>query len=388
MTESTQKVNLLGLGMDSMVRFFTEELGEKRFRATQVLKWIHQRGVDNFDDMTDVSKVLREKLKEKAEIVAPEVTFKKYSKDGTRKWVMKMPGSQSAVEAVFIPEDDRGTLCVSSQIGCALDCSFCSTGKQGFNRDLSTAEIIGQLWVAARSWDEPGKKRERHVTNVVMMGMGEPLLNYDNVVEAMNLMMEDNAYGLSKRRVTVSTSGVVPRIRDLAKVTDVSMALSLHAPNDALRNELVPINKRYGIKETLDSVNEYFARLPDKRVPTIEYTLISKVNDEVEHAHELAEVLKTTPCKINLIPFNPFPNSGYERPSNNRIHRFKDILQQAGYNVTVRKTRGDDIDAACGQLVGQVADKTRRSEKFIEAVELGHTAATVASQKNERRSTQ
>ncbi|MDX1343240.1 MAG: 23S rRNA (adenine(2503)-C(2))-methyltransferase RlmN [Reinekea sp.] len=385
MTQSTQKVNLLGMGMASMERFFMEELGEKRFRATQVLKWIHQRGVDNFDDMTDVSVALRKKLKTCAEIVAPEVTFKKYSKDGTRKWVMKMPGG-SAVETVFIPEDDRGTLCVSSQIGCALDCSFCSTGKQGFNRDLSAAEIIGQLWVAARSWDEPGKKRERHVTNVVMMGMGEPLLNYDNVVEAMNLMMEDNAYGLSKRRVTVSTSGVVPRIYDLAEVTDVSMALSLHAPNDALRNELVPINKRYGIDETLAAVNAYFARLPDKRVVTIEYTLMNQINDKEEHAHELAQVLKNTPCKINLIPFNPFPNSGYERPSNNRIHRFKDILQQAGYNVTIRKTRGDDIDAACGQLVGQVVDKTRRSVKFIEAVELGHTAATVANRRSDRSS--
>jgi 23S rRNA (adenine2503-C2)-methyltransferase len=383
MTESTQKVNLLGMGLKTMERFFTEELGEKRFRATQVLKWIHQRGVDDFDDMTDVSKALRDKLKQCAEITAPEVTFKKYSKDGTRKWVMKMPGG-SSVETVFIPEDDRGTLCISSQIGCALDCSFCSTGKQGFNRDLSSAEIIGQLWVAFRSWDEPGKKRERHVTNVVMMGMGEPLLNFDNVVESMNLMMEDNAYCLSKRRVTVSTSGVVPRIHDLAAVTDVSMALSLHAPNDALRNELVPLNKKYGIAQTLDAVNAYFGRLPDKRVVTIEYTLINKVNDEEAHAHELVKVLRNTPCKINLIPFNPFPNSGYERPSNNRIHRFKDILHQGGYNVTVRKTRGDDIDAACGQLVGQVADKTRRSEKFIDAVELGQTAATVANKRNDR----
>lgn len=383
MSESSQKVNLLGMGLDNMIRFFTEELGEKKFRAIQIMKWIHQRGVDDFDQMTDVSKTMREKLKQRCEIVGPEITFKKYSKDGTRKWVMKMPGG-SAVETVFIPEDDRGTLCVSSQIGCALDCSFCSTGKQGFNRDLSSAEIIGQLWVAARSWDEPGKKRERHVTNVVMMGMGEPLLNYDNVVESMNLMMEDNAYGLSKRRVTVSTSGVVPKIYDLAKVTDVSMALSLHAPNDALRNELVPINKRYGLKETLDAVNAYFDRLPDKRVCTIEYTLIDKINDEPAHAQELVTLLKNTPCKINLIPFNPFPNSGYKRPSNNRIHRFRDILQKGGYNVTIRKTRGDDIDAACGQLIGQVADKTRRSEKFIEAVELGHTAATVANQRSER----
>jgi len=385
MTQSTQKINLLGMGLSSLERFFTEELGEKRFRAIQVLKWIHQRGVDNFDDMTDVSMALREKLKLVAEIAAPEVTFKQYSTDGTRKWVMKMPGG-NAVETVYIPEEGRGTLCISSQIGCALDCSFCSTGKQGFNRDLTSAEIIGQLWVAARSWDEPGKKRERHVTNVVMMGMGEPLLNFDNVVESMGLMMEDNAYGLSKRRVTLSTSGVVPRIYDLAEVSDVSLALSLHAPNDALRNELVPINRKYGIAETLNAVNAYFERLPDKRVCTIEYTMMNHINDSEELANELALVLRDTPCKINLIPFNPFPNSGYERPSNNRMHRFKDILQQAGYNVTIRKTRGDDIDAACGQLIGQVSDKTRRSEKFIEAVELGHTAAMVATKRNDRSS--
>ena len=383
MTQTTQKINLLGMGLSSLERFFTEELGEKRFRAIQVLKWIHQRGVDNFDDMTDVSMALRDKLKLVAEIVPPEVTFKQYSIDGTRKWVMKMPGG-NAVETVYIPEEGRGTLCVSSQIGCALDCSFCSTGKQGFNRDLSSAEIIGQLWVAARSWDEPGKKRDRHVTNVVMMGMGEPLLNFDNVVESMGLMMEDNAYGLSKRRVTLSTSGVVPRIYDLAEVSDVSLALSLHAPNDALRNELVPINRKYGIAETLKAVNAYFERLPDKRVCTIEYTMMNHINDSEALATELVAVLRDTPCKINLIPFNPFPNSGYERPSNNRMHRFKDILQQAGYNVTIRKTRGDDIDAACGQLIGQVSDKTRRSERFIEAVELGQTAATVATKRTDR----
>ncbi|MDO7641090.1 MAG: radical SAM protein, partial [Reinekea forsetii] len=230
----------------------------------------------------------------------------------------------------------------------------------------------------------PGKKRDRHVTNVVMMGMGEPLLNFDNVVESMGLMMEDNAYGLSKRRVTLSTSGVVPRIYDLAEVSDVSLALSLHAPNDALRNELVPINRKYGIAETLKAVNAYFERLPDKRVCTIEYTMMNHINDSEELATELAAVLRDTPCKINLIPFNPFPNSGYERPSNNRMHRFKDILQQAGYNVTIRKTRGDDIDAACGQLIGQVSDKTRRSERFIEAVELGQTAATVATKRTDR----
>lgn len=388
MTEqASTKVNLLGMGLPALEDFFVNTLGEKKFRATQVLKWIHQRRVDDFDAMTDVSKALRTKLKDVAEIVTPEVTYCKDSQDGTRKWVMKMPGG-SAVETVFIPEDGRGTLCVSSQIGCALDCSFCSTGKQGFNRDLSSAEIIAQVWVAAKSFEvgEDGQStsKERRITNVVMMGMGEPLLNFDNVVEAMGLMMDDNAYGLSKRRVTLSTSGVVPAIYELAKVTDVALALSLHAPNDELRNTLVPLNKKYGIQATLDACNHYMARFSDKRVTTIEYTLIDGVNDKPEHAHELVQVLRDTPCKINLIPFNPFPNSGYERPSNNRMHRFRDILHNGGYNVTIRKTRGDDIDAACGQLVGQVSDKTRRSVRFIEAVELGRTAADIASSRGQR----
>ncbi|GGX38465.1 23S rRNA (adenine(2503)-C(2))-methyltransferase RlmN [Saccharospirillum salsuginis] len=380
---NTQKVNLLGMGLPALEAFFVDTLGEKKFRAVQVMKWIHQRGVDNFDDMTDISKALRAKLKETAQILAPDVTFCKDSQDGTRKWVMKMPGG-SAVETVFIPEDGRGTLCVSSQIGCALDCSFCSTGKQGFNRDLSSAEIIAQVWIAVKSFDQPGEKRERRVTNVVMMGMGEPLLNFDAVVEAMGLMMDDNAYGLSKRRVTLSTSGVVPAIYDLAKVTDVALALSLHAPNDELRNTLVPLNKKYNIQSVLDACNHYMARFSEKRVTTIEYTMIQDVNDKPEHAHELAELLRDTPCKINLIPFNPFPNSGYERSSNNRIHRFRDILLAANYNVTIRKTRGDDIDAACGQLVGQVSDKTKRSTRYIEAVQLGRTAKDVAVGRTQR----
>lgn len=380
---STEKVNLLGMGLPALESFFVGQLGEKRFRAVQVMKWIHQHGVDNIDDMTDVSKALRVKLKERAQILAPEVTYHKFSKDGTRKWVMKMPGG-SSVETVYIPEEGRGTLCVSSQIGCALDCSFCSTGKQGFNRDLSSAEIIGQVWIAARSFDKPGEKRERRITNVVMMGMGEPLLNFDNVVEAMGLMMDDNAYGLSKRRVTLSTSGVVPAIYELAKVTDVALALSLHAPNDALRNTLVPLNRKYNIKSVLDACNHYMSRFSEKRVTTIEYTLINGINDKPEHAHELAELLRDTPCKINLIPFNPFPNSGYERPSNNRSHRFREILLAADYNVTIRKTRGEDIDAACGQLVGQVTDKTKRSTRYIEAVQLGRTAAEIAASRKQR----
>lgn len=377
MTDSPRKINLLGMGKAALEEFVTTKLGEKRFRATQLIKWIHQQGVDDFSRMTDISKSLRERLQGCAEILPPEVTYRQYSADGTRKWIMKMPGG-SAVETVFIPEEGRGTLCVSSQIGCALDCSFCATGKQGFNRDLTAAEIIGQLWVAVRSFHEPGDKPKRPISNVVMMGMGEPLLNFANVIESVNLMLDDNAYGLSKRRVTISTSGVVPRIRDLIGVTDASLALSLHAPNDGLRDQLVPLNRRYGIAETLAAVMDYFSQLPDKRVVTIEYTLLDQTNDTPQLAAELAALLTKVPCKINLIPFNPFPHSGYRRPSNNRIHRFREILQQAGYQVTVRKTRGDDIAAACGQLVGEVADKTRRAQKFITAVELGHSAASVA----------
>ena len=368
MTAAAEKTNLLGMPKAKLEAFF-ESLGEKRFRATQVLQWIHQRGADDFDQMTNMSKALREKLKQVAEIRGPEVVYDETSKDGTRKWVMRMPGG-SAVETVYIPEKDRGTLCVSSQIGCALDCSFCSTGKQGFNRDLTVAEIIGQLYVAAMSFHEPGERRERRITNVVMMGMGEPLLNFDNVVDAMNLMMDDNAYGLSKRRVTLSTSGVVPMIDKLGDVTDVSLAISLHAPNDELRNTLVPLNKKYPLSELISATNRYLGKLPDKRKATIEYTLIDGVNDEMAHAEELAELMKLVPCKINLIPFNPFPNSGYRRPSNNRVYRFRDYLISQGHVVTIRSTRGDDIDAACGQLVGKVEDRTRRSQRYIDAVQI------------------
>ncbi|AJQ94488.1 23S rRNA (adenine(2503)-C(2))-methyltransferase RlmN [Gynuella sunshinyii] len=368
-----ERVNLMGMTISQLEDFFVQ-MGEKKYRAVQVVKWIHQRGVSSIEEMTDISRSLREKLAGIAVINAPEVTYQKDSKDGTRKWIMKMPGG-SSVETVFIPEEGRGTLCVSSQIGCSLDCSFCSTGKQGFNRDLTAAEIIGQVWLAVKSFDQPGQKRERRVTNVVMMGMGEPLLNFDNVIAAMNLMMEDNAYGLSKRRVTLSTSGVVPAIEQMHGVTDACLALSLHAPNDELRNQLVPINRKYGIEKTLQACRAYLDQLGDKRVATIEYTLIDGINDEFQHAQELAQVLRQIPCKINLIPFNPFPNSGYRRPSNNRIHRFRETLQQAGYNVTVRKTRGDDIDAACGQLVGRVQDLTKRNQRFIDAVQLGVSAA-------------
>lgn len=368
MSDTSEKINLLGLSPAKMEAFFLE-LGEKKFRAQQMLKWIHQYGESDFEKMTNMGKALRAKLADVCEIVLPEVVYEDFSKDGTRKWVMRMPGG-SAVETVYIPEKERGTLCVSSQIGCALDCSFCSTGKQGFNRDLTVAEIIGQLYVAAMSFHEPGERRERRITNVVMMGMGEPLLNFDNVVDAMQLMMDDNAYGLSKRRVTLSTSGVVPMMDKLGDVIDVSLAVSLHAPTDELRDVLVPINKKYPIRELIDATNRYLGKLPDRRKATIEYTMMEGVNDSLEQAQELAKVLRHTPSKINLIPFNPFPNSGYKRPSNNRVYRFRDYLVEQGYVVTIRSTRGDDIDAACGQLVGKVEDRTRRSARYIKAIQL------------------
>lgn len=358
-------VNLLDLSRNKMVDFFLS-IGEKKFRAEQMLKWIHHFGIDNFDEMTNISKTLKQKLKEVAEIRGPQVVSSQFSEDGTCKWVVRVT-SGSCVETVYIPDGKRGTLCVSSQAGCSLDCSFCSTGKQGFNSDLTVAEIIGQVWIAARHFNNVPAKKDRSITNVVMMGMGEPLMNFDNVVDAMNLMMDDLGYGLSKRRVTLSTSGVVPALRKLGEVTDVSLAVSLHAPNDELRNVLVPINRKYPLSDLLDAIDQYMSGLPDKRVVTIEYTLLAGVNDQPEHAAQLIQLLKNVPCKINLIPFNPFPHSGYERPSNNAVRRFQEQLQEAGFNVTVRRTRGDDIDAACGQLVGQVADKTRRSERYITA---------------------
>lgn len=370
------KVNLLGLTQAKLDAFF-EELGEKRFRAGQVMKWIHHFGVDNFDDMTNVSKALREKLKARAEIRGPDVVSEDISADGTRKWVVRV-ASGSCVETVYIPQNGRGTLCVSSQAGCALDCSFCSTGKQGFNSDLSAAEIIGQVWIANKSFGTVPAKVDRAITNVVMMGMGEPLLNFDNVIDAMTLMMDDLGYGISKRKVTLSTSGVVPMIDKLGEVTDVALALSLHAPNDALRNQLVPLNKKYPLAVLLPACNKYIAGLGEKRYLTIEYTLLKDVNDRPEHARELIELLRDTPCKINLIPFNPFPHSGYERPSNNAIRRFQELLQDAGYNVTVRTPRGEDIDAACGQLVGQVMDRTRRSERYIAVRQLADEQPDVA----------
>jgi 23S rRNA (adenine2503-C2)-methyltransferase len=359
---NTERTNLLGLPLPAMQAFF-QELGEKPFRAQQVLKWIHHAGVTSFSEMTNLSVALRAKLEEVAEVRPPEIVSQQDSEDGTRKWAIRVDGG-GLVEMVFIPEGTRGTLCVSSQVGCSLDCSFCSTGKQGFQRDLSAAEIIGQVWVAARSFGLPKKGGQRAITNIVLMGMGEPLLNFDNVVDAMGLMMEDLAYGISKRRVTLSTAGVVPALERLAELSDVSLAVSLHAPNDALRDELVPLNRRYPIRSLLEACKRYMDAQRDvKRVMTVEYTLIKGVNDQPGHARELAELLSEYPCKINLIPFNPFPQSNYERPSRNAVSRFWAVLTEAGHRVTVRTTRGDDIDAACGQLVGQIRDRTRRAAR-------------------------
>jgi 23S rRNA (adenine2503-C2)-methyltransferase len=375
MTESTPvtvdqpRVNLMGLSLRQMEQFFLD-IGEKKFRAQQVLKWIHHAGVIDIGVMTNLGKALREKLLAIAEVRPPEIVSEHDSSDGTRKWIIRVDGD-GLVEAVLIPEGGRATLCVSSQVGCSLDCSFCSTGKQGFQRDLTAAEIIGQVWLAINSYDafQPGSARV--VTNVVMMGMGEPLLNFDNVVAAMDLMLEDLAYGLSKRRVTLSTSGVVPALDKLAEVSEVSLAISLHAPNDELRSQLVPINRKYPIAMLLQSARNYIdAQSDKKRVVTVEYTLMAGINDQQEHARDLAVLLADFPCKINLIPFNAFPQSGYERPSGNAVSRFWQVLVDAGFVVTVRTTRGDDIDAACGQLVGQVVDRTKRSERHRAAAEI------------------
>lgn len=368
MTQSTPKQNLLGLSRQGLEAFF-ESIGEKKFRATQVMQWVHQYGVSDFDKMTNVSKALRHKLSEIAEVREPEVIYHNVSSDGTRKWVMRLDGG-SGVETVLIPDEGRATLCVSSQIGCTLDCSFCSTGKQGFNRNLSSHEIIGQVWVALRSFGEWDRTKEKPITNIVMMGMGEPLMNFDNVVDAMSIMMDDFAYGISKRRLTLSTAGVVPALEKLGDVTDVSLAISLHAPTNDLRDKLVPINKRWPIEELMAATKRYLEKLPDRRKATIEYTLIKGVNDQVSHAKKLAKLLSDIPCKINLIPFNPFPNSGYEKPDREQVEVFQNVLSNLGYVATVRSTRGDDIDAACGQLVGLVEDRTRRSQKYIPVAQL------------------
>jgi len=356
-----QKINLLDLTREQMKEFLVS-LGEKAFRADQLMKWIYHFCVDDFDKMTNINKVLREKLKRHAVIDAPVVVTRQDSADGTIKFVMGLKGGQE-VETVWIPEKDRRTLCVSSQVGCALDCTFCSTAQQGFNRNLTVSEIIGQVWRVGQIIGSYGDTGEKPVTNVVMMGMGEPLLNLNNVVPAMELMMEDYGFGLSKRRVTLSTSGVVPALDLLKGKIDVALAISLHAPNNALRDVLVPVNKKYPMEEFLAAAKRYVADSRANDKVTVEYVMLEGVNDSTDQAHELAEALKNTPSKINLIPFNPYPGSPYKRSSNSRIDRFNKVLQEYGFTVIVRKTRGDDIDAACGQLVGDVIDRTKRLVK-------------------------
>jgi 23S rRNA (adenine2503-C2)-methyltransferase len=352
--------NLLGLDRDGLGRFF-EAQGEKPFRARQVLQWMHQRGEDDFGKMSDLARSLRDRLVAVAGVQAPAIVGDTTAADGTRKWLLKVDGA-NAVEAVFIPETSRGTLCVSSQAGCVLDCAFCSTGKQGFNRNLTTAEIVGQLWLANRLLE--GK---RPVTNVVMMGMGEPLLNLDNVIPALRVMLDDNAYGLSRRRVTVSTAGVVPGIDRLREECPVALAVSLHAPNDALRDRLVPINRKYPLRELIAACNRYLDKAPRDFI-TFEYVMLEDVNDGEAHARELVAFSKKVSSKFNLIPFNPFPRSEFKRSSPERIRRFAEVLQRGGLTVTTRKTRGDDIAAACGQLAGDVADRTRRRSMALREV--------------------
>jgi len=357
-------VNLLDLDAGALERHLAG-LGEKPFRARQLLRWIHQRGAADFGSMTDIARGLREKLAAGACVAPPGIVGDETAADGTRKWLLKVDGA-NAVEAVYIPEEGRGTLCVSSQAGCTLDCAFCSTGKQGFSRNLATAEIIGQLWLANRLL-APGAKRgaaPRAVTNVVMMGMGEPLLNLDQVIPALRLMLDDNAYGLSRRRVTVSTSGVVPGMDRLRDECPVALAVSLHAPDDALRDELVPLNRKYPIAALLAACNRYLEKAPRDFV-TFEYVMLDGVNDSDAHARELATFASRVRCKFNLIPFNPFPGNRFRRSDPERIRAFARILQRAGLTVTTRKTRGDAIDAACGQLAGEVDDRTRRARRTL-----------------------
>jgi 23S rRNA (adenine2503-C2)-methyltransferase len=354
--------NLLNLDAAQLAGFFAE-IGEKPFRAKQLLRWMHQFGEADFSRMSDLAKPLRMKLAASAVIEAPQIVSDSAAADGTRKWLIDV-GNGNAVESVFIPEANRGTLCVSSQAGCALDCKFCSTGKQGFSRNLTVAEIIGQLWIANKALGAV-PKGDRVISNVVMMGMGEPLANFDNVVTAMHLMLDDNAYGLSRRRVTLSTAGIVPAIDRLRDACPVALAVSLHAPNDRLRDKLVPINRKYPLAELLAACRRYLDRAP-RDFLTFEYVMLESVNDAAEHAQQLIALVRDVPCKFNLIPFNSFTNSGFKRSSREAIRRFAEILISAGLVVTTRKTRGDDIDAACGQLAGKVEDKTRRTRRVVE----------------------
>ncbi|MBT1452380.1 bifunctional tRNA (adenosine(37)-C2)-methyltransferase TrmG/ribosomal RNA large subunit methyltransferase RlmN [Glaciecola sp. XM2] len=356
---SGKKVNLLNFNRAGLRDYFAS-IGEKPFRADQLMKWIYQAGESDFEKMTNINKALRVKLQENCEIRAPEISEYQQATDGTIKFAIILDGGQE-VETVWIPETDRATLCVSSQVGCALECTFCSTAQQGFNRNLTVAEIIGQVWRVATFIGLSKDTSQRPITNVVMMGMGEPLLNLKNVVPAMDIMMDDFGFGLSKRRVTLSTSGVVPALDMLGDQIDVALAISLHAADNTLRDEIVPVNKKYPIEEFLAGVRRYLAKSKaNQGKVTVEYVMLSHINDSTDQAHELAKVLKDTPSKINLIPFNPYPGSPYTCSSNSRIDRFAKVLMNYGFTVVVRKTRGDDIDAACGQLVGDVVDRTKR----------------------------
>jgi 23S rRNA (adenine2503-C2)-methyltransferase len=356
-----QIVNLLDYDYQQM-RDLLGSWGEKPYRAQQLMQWIHQSGLVNFAQMTNLGKGLREKLSQLACIQVPEIVTCQESNDGTHKWLLKL-SCGNCIETVFIPEKNRGTLCVSSQVGCALNCSFCSTAKQGFNRNLTTAEIIGQVWLAVRALSQNNRAHDKQVTNVVMMGMGEPLLNFDPVVSAMNIMMDDFAYGLSKRRVTLSTSGVLPDLERLRKVSPVALAVSLHAPNNELRNELVPINKKYPLEQLMALCKTYFKDEPRRKV-TFEYVMLKGINDQPEHANQLIKLLRHVPSKVNLIPFNPFPMTQYQRSSQETIDAFRNQLIANGINTITRKTRGDDIDAACGQLAGEVKDRTSRAKRW------------------------
>ncbi len=359
-----RRVNLLDLDRKAMEAFFQDELGAKPFHGRNVLKWIHKHGVTDFDAMTDLSKKLRQRLAEVAEVRVPEIVFDQPSRDGTHKWVLELECG-NRIETVYIPDGERATLCVSSQVGCSLDCSFCSTARQGYNRNLSVSEIIGQVWVAARQEGKP-------VTNVVMMGMGEPLANFDAVVSAMDIMQDDLAYMLSKYRVTLSTSGIVPALRRLREVSDVSLAVSLHAPDNALRDELVPINRKYPLEELIPACRDFIAGDKRRKI-TWEYVMLDGVNDSDRHARQLIRLLEGTPSKLNLIPFNPFPGSDYRSSPPERIEAFRQRLLRAGIIAITRKTRGDDIDAACGQLVGRVRNRRRRAPGQVVTIERSAT---------------
>jgi 23S rRNA (adenine2503-C2)-methyltransferase len=379
----TQRTNLLGLPRPELTAFIAQ-LGSQPFRARQLMNWIYKRGTGSFAEMSDLAKAFRARLALAAEVRAPEIAEVQRSSDGTRKWLLRADAAQ-AFEMVFIPEPDRGTLCISSQVGCALDCSFCSTAQQGYNRNLTTAEIVGQVWLAARELEREERERlaaavpdaggsapeERHITNVVLMGMGEPLANFRNVVPALHILLDDFGFDLSRRRVTLSTSGLVPQIYRLAEETNVALAVSLHAPDDALRNELVPINRKHPIAELLEACWHYLDEQNGRSV-TFEYVMLDEVNDSPAQARALARLLRGHPAKVNLIPFNPFPGTRYRRSPAAVIQRFRDELLQRGVLATIRRTRGDDIDAACGQLAGRVIDRT--------TVRLGNKVIGVAVQ--------